>query len=71
MIAQVLNLRPFQTARAAARSAGLDDAEVLKEIIREQVVGRDGMAVAGRIRSLAWQIRNDCTRRHNGPGSAA
>jgi len=71
MSAVILSLRPFQTAREAARRVGWDDKLVIRSIAQEQAEGRDGYDIAGALRRRAWEIRNGYRSGPAGPGGAA
>lgn len=71
MSAVILSLRPFQTAREAARKVGLDDTTAIRDIALEQAKGRDGYDIAGALRRRAWEIRNGYRSGPAGPGGAA
>lgn len=71
MSAVILSLRPFQTAREAARKVGWDDASAIREIANAQANGRDGNDIAGDMRRKAWEIRNGYRPAPTGPGGAA
>ena len=71
MSAVVLNFRPFQTARDAARKLGMDDTAVIRDICRAQAEGRDGHDIAGALRRKVWEIRNGGRSGPVGPGGAA
>jgi hypothetical protein len=58
MSAQLLLLRPFQSARQAAKSAGLDDSNAIRKIREAQSRGSDGYDIAGELRTRDWHIRN-------------
>ncbi|RZZ90636.1 hypothetical protein [Pseudoxanthomonas winnipegensis] len=57
MSAQILTLRPFQSARAAARSAGFSDAQALREIRAAQRLGREGNEIVGQVQERSRAIR--------------
>lgn len=71
MTAVILSLRPFQTAREAARKVGWDDTLVIRSIAQEQAEGRDGTDIAGALRRKAWEVRNGYRSGPAGPGGAA
>ncbi|TDB26828.1 hypothetical protein ATCM_03735 [Stenotrophomonas sp. ATCM1_4] len=71
MSAVILSLRPFQTARDAARKVGWDDKLVIRSIVHEQAEGRDGNDIAGALRRKAWEVRNSYRSGPLGPGGAA
>lgn len=71
MSAVILSLRPFQTAREAARKVGWDDTLAIRSIAHEQAQGRDGSDIAGALRRRAWEIRNDYRTAPAGPDGAA
>jgi hypothetical protein len=58
MSAQILTLRPFQSARAAARSAGFSDAQALRDIRSAQRLGRLGNEVVGKVQERSRAIRH-------------
>ncbi len=53
--AQVLLLRPFQSAADQARRAGVDPAQAIREVRQAQERGDSGHSVAGKYRVLAWR----------------
>lgn len=71
MAAQLIILRPFQTARGIARKAGIDDSETIRRIREAQLQGREGHDIAGELRVRAWYIRNGYDTSPAGPGGAA
>ncbi|WP_313645602.1 hypothetical protein [Stenotrophomonas sp.] len=71
MSAIILSLRPFQTARQAARKVGWDDTATIRSIAQEQAEGRDGTDIAGALRRKAWEVRNGYQSAPASPGGAA
>lgn len=67
MSAQVFDLRAFQGAVKQAKRAGVSRQKAVAEVRAEQLAGRMGHEVAGRLRVMAWNAE----RGGPTPGGAA